>query len=175
MVALLRGINVGGSTTLPMAQLRDVVSACGHEQVRTHIQSGNVVFTTSARSTTRVARELEEAIAASATVKPAVTVRTREELADVVAPNPFLARGEHAAHQHVLFLPAGADVADLPDAPSGSGEEAAPGNGVVYLHLPHGVGRSKFASSVIAGQGPGCTMRNWRTVIKLLSMADELG
>mgnify|MGYP000976287034 CR=1 FL=1 len=53
--------------------------------------------------------------------------------------------------------------------------DAAPGNGVVYLHLPHGVGRSKFASSVIAGQGPGCTMRNWRTVIKLLSMADELG
>ena len=174
MVALLRGINVGGSTTLPMARLRDIVSECGYEHVRTYIQSGNVVFTTSARSTTRVARELEAAIAASSTVKPAVIVRTREELAEVVAANPFLARGEDAAHQHALFLPAGIDADAVPSAPSESGEAAAPGPGVVYLHLPHGVGRSAFASAVIGAQGPAGTMRNWRTVTKLLSMADAL-
>lgn len=173
MVALLRGINVGGSGKLPMAQLREIVSGCGHDDVRTYIQSGNVVFTTSARSTAKVARELQDAIAASSTVKPAVIVRTRSELAAIVAANPFLARGEDAAHQHVVFLPDGTGAVDVPTS-SPEGEAAEPGRAVVYLHLPHGVGRSKFASNVVAACGPVTTMRNWRTVTKLLSMADEL-
>ena len=79
-MALLRGINLGGRTVLPMADLRRVATDCGFEPVQTYIQSGNLVFTSSARGRC-VAEQLELAIAAEGGPAPAVAVRTRAELA----------------------------------------------------------------------------------------------
>jgi len=92
MVALLRGINVGGKTTLSMATLREVAEELGYADVATHIQSGNLVLRTSAAAS-KVERDLAGAIAALGGVQPAVMVRSRTQLQKVVAGTPFLRRG----------------------------------------------------------------------------------
>ena len=173
MVALLRGVNVGGHGKLPMADLRAMAEELGYGDVATYIQSGNLVLSTSA-SAAAVARDLAAAIAAETSVAPAVVVRTRSQLAKVVRDNPFLGRGEDAGFQHVLFTegPAKAAVAGL-DLPSYAPEEATAVGHELYLVLPNGVGRSKLAVDVGRQKGVVGTMRNWRTVTTVLAMADE--
>lgn len=88
-VALLRGINVGGRNKVAMADFRRVTASLGHTEVATYIQSGNVVFTSPDSSTISVADALEQEIARSLGVQPAVVVLSRAGLAQVIADNPF--------------------------------------------------------------------------------------
>jgi uncharacterized protein (DUF1697 family) len=172
LVALLRGINVGGRTTLPMADLRELAEGLGYTDVRTYIQSGNLVLSTT-DSAAKVERDLAKAVADRGGVAPDVAVRTRAQLAKVVDTSPFLARGEDPAHLHVLFLiDPKAKTGTLEDLARDDGEELATVGQEVHLLLPHGVGRSKLALS-LGKRGPQGTMRNWRTVTKLVAMATE--
>jgi uncharacterized protein (DUF1697 family) len=175
MVALLRGVNVGGRTSLAMAQLREIAESCGFERVRTYIQSGNVVFASAEPDTDAVAEVLQAAIADQTSVSPDVMVRTREELATVVVENPFLARGDDPGHLHVVFTngPAQPALGSL-DLDSYAPEEAAAVGRQLYLLLPGGMGRSKLAAALGRHEGTSGTARNWRTVTKLLALADEL-
>jgi uncharacterized protein (DUF1697 family) len=175
MVVLLRGINVGGRSKLAMADLREIAEGCGFEQVRTYIQSGNLVCTTSQRSSAAVAKALEAALAASTELKPKVMARTRDELAAAIDANPFLRRGEDPAHLHLTFLGGGekATLGDL-DIASYAPEEAAVDGAHLYMFLPNGLGRSKLAGDLAKRKEPQGTTRNWRTTTKLLAMADEL-
>jgi len=173
MVALLRGINVGGRSPLAMADLRAIATDLGYDRVATYIQSGNLVLSTG-RSTTTVARELAAAIAASSSVTPAVVVRNRRQLTAIVQGNPFLARGEDPAHLHVVFTDGSAKalVANL-DLPMYEPEAAIPAGPELHLLLPNGAGRSKLVADLARQKGPVGTQRNWRTVTTLLAMADE--
>ena len=174
MVALLRGINVGGANSLPMAQLRDIAVGCGLRDVRTYVQSGNVVFTTSSRSTASVARTLARAIAERSAVQPAVVVRTRDELAAVVERNPFVGRGADPAHLHVLFAPAAVKLPfSASELAAYAPDEIAAVGSEVFGYFPNGFGRSKLAA-LLARRVESGTVRNWRTVTTLLRMADEL-
>ena len=172
MVALLRGINVGGRGKLPMADLRMIVEGVGHTDVRTYIQSGNVVFRARARSTAKVADELEKAIAAESSVAPPVVVRTAVELLATRDADPFIARGDDPATVHLTFFrDAAPDPGDLssyaPDTAVAIGRE-------LHLSMPNGVGRSKLAAALDRSIAPGGTSRNWRTFTTLLEMATEL-
>jgi uncharacterized protein (DUF1697 family) len=173
MVALLRGINVGGHGKLPMADLRAIAEGLGYGDVATYIQSGNLVLSTTDTVAT-VTRDLAAAIAAASSVTPAVIVRTRRQLAKVVHDDPFLARGEDAARLHVLFTegPAAAGIAGL-DLDRYAPEEAIAVGKELHLLLPEGVGRSKLAVDVGRQKGVVGTMRSWRTVTTLLALADE--
>jgi uncharacterized protein (DUF1697 family) len=172
-VAMLRGINVGGRSSLPMSDLRRITESCGHADVRTYIQSGNVVFSTPGRpSAAKVATELRRKIAAQTSVDPDIAVRTRAQMEKVVASNPFLADGVDPAHLHVVFLvddtrPAAVNELDLdrytPESLVVRGHE-------VYLHLPNGMGRSKLAADLARKRDAVGTARNWRTVTKLAEM-----
>ena len=171
MVALLRGVNVGGKNKLAMADLRSIAEACGFEQVRTYIQSGNLVCASVETSTEIVAEQLRRAIAARTDVRPNVIVRTRDEIAAVVERNPFAKKDP--AHLHVVFI-GGSDEASLGSvdtAPYAPEEVAAVGQHL-YLYLPSGIGRSKLAADLARKSGSNTTTRNWRTVTKLLELAD---
>lgn len=173
MVALLRGINVGGRGKLPMAELRTIVDGLGHTDVRTYIQSGNVVFRTRSRSTGSVAAALHEAIAAGTSVRTAVMVRTADELVAARDADPFVAAGEDPASVHLTFFASAApDPGDLsayaPDTAVGLGRE-------LHLFLPNGVGRSKLAADLDRKLAPDGTTRNWRTVTTLIEMATATG
>ena len=174
MVALLRGVNVGGRGKLPMADLRGVATDLGYDDVATYIQSGNLVLRTSA-SATKVAKDLAAAIAGLGDVKPAVMVRSRSQLAKVVDANPFLRRGEDASLCHVTFMETAASGAlGALDLDKYEPEEAKAVGKELFLFLPGGMGRSKLAADLARNKQAVGTTRNWRTVTKLLEMADGL-
>ena len=174
MVALLRGINVGGAGTLPTADLREIVDACGMEDVRTYIQSGNVVFRSPKVGAPTVEKRVRKAIREATDLDPEVHVRTADELQAVVDANPFTDRSSDPKQLHVTFL-SKAPEATVLDPEEFAPEAWAAGDRVVYLYLPDGIGRSKLATQLARGAGPTGTTRNWRTVTKLLEMARELG
>ncbi len=173
-VALLRGINVGGNNRIAMADLRRWIEALGYESVATYIQSGNVVLSGPSRTTSEVAAAVQAAIQGGCGLDVAVMVRTREELAQVVAGNPYPEADDEPTQVHVAFLTDEPDLAGLEavDAASYAPDEWAAGPGVLYLRFPDGTASSKLAVELARKRtGVVSTVRNWRTVTKLLELA----
>lgn len=176
MVALLRGVNVGGRGKLAMADLRATASALGHQQVRTYIQSGNLVFASTEPDPQAVEEELSGALGRIMGAAPAVVVRTYADLVAVVERNPFAARD--VAHVHVAFATGTGDASlALTDLEKYAPEEAVAVGRETFLYLPGGMGRSRLAADLgrrgLGGSGRDATVRNWRTVTKLVEMAEE--
>ena len=172
-VALLRGINLAGRNTVPMAELRAALESLGLEDVVTYIQSGNVVFR--GRGGVRaLAAAIEGGIEEAFGIDVVVLLRTPAELRKVTAGNPFLRAGADPAKLHVVFLsgkPAKEAAAGLDPDRSPPGEFELGGR-EVYLHLPTGFGRSKLTVDYFERTlGVAGTARNWRTVTKLLELA----
>jgi uncharacterized protein (DUF1697 family) len=190
-IALLRGINLGGHNKVAMADLRQVVTSLGHGDVATYIQSGNVLFSPSKASTGQagpagtaaLAAGLSQAVAAELGVQAGVVVLSRDELAQVVADNPY-PDPEDLRSVHVIFLPGdpGPGHADWlaasqqKAAEKGSRDEVTLVGRAVYLHTPDGFGRSELAKLLGKAGGPMSaksegTARNLATVTKLLALA----
>jgi uncharacterized protein (DUF1697 family) len=173
-VCLLRGVNLGPSTQMSMPELKRVCADLGLGSVTTYIRSGNVVFT-SDDDTDTVRTEVEAGIERHFGVPVDVVMRTAGEMAAVVAGNPF--PDADPARVSVAFL--GAPVAtrvvqDLGATDFGVDEYAGEG-AEIYLHTPHGFGRSKLATRVSTLRRPAvATVRNWRTVNKLAQMSAAL-
>ncbi len=166
-VALLRGVNVGGKT-LRMEALRPVIAGLGGlEDVRTYIQSGNVLFRS---GRPMEAGEVERAIAGAFGMSVGVVLRTAGELAAVARANPFVGRDDNPRHLHVTFLagePAGdlAGVSHPPDEFHLAGRE-------VYLLCPNGYGVTKLGNGFLERRlKVAATTRNWATVLRLAEMA----
>lgn len=169
-IALLRGINVGGHNTLPMAALRSQLEMAGFEAVRTYIQSGNCVFETGETQAVRVAARIEEAIESGAGFRPAVTALTAKNLSQAVAANPL---PDDDRCLHLFFLaavPAEAALQSL-EALRKPSERIAIAGRVLYLHAPEGIGRSRLAAQAERKLAVSATARNLRTVKKLLELA----
>ena len=174
-VALLRGINLGSVRRVPMPALRDLLGGLGYGQVRTLVQSGNVVLE-SDLSPDRLAKDLGKVIAAEFGVDTPVVVRTRDELADVIERDPFGELATTPKWYQVTFLSAEPDAeavsqveaADLaPERVVFSGRE-------VYAWHPAGMQRSRLAGLLTDKRlGVTATARNWNTVTKLLELADS--
>jgi uncharacterized protein (DUF1697 family) len=167
-IALLRGVNVGGNKRVEMARLRALLEELGYRDVRTYVNSGNVVFSGPRRSE----KQLEAAIAKAFGFEVPVVLRSRDELAAVVQANPLRDIATDPAKHLVIFCGAEAstdlDPADFaPDTFRIIGRE-------VYLWAQDGISKSELAK-VLATKSLGdkSTARNWRTVEKLLELADE--
>lgn len=174
-VALFRGINVGGHNKLPMQDLRDLLASLGCEDVRTYIQSGNAVFR-STREPDGLAKDIAAAVDERFGFRPAVLILGVERFRGIAAANPYRAAEATPAQLHVSFLaetPAAPDLGDLErlKSPSESFELI---DNAFYLHAPDGIGRSKLAARVEKALGVEATGRNWRTVTKLLELADSV-
>ena len=173
-VALLRGVNVGGRNRLPMQGLSEVFLRTGCTRVQTYIQSGNVVF----QASDGVARQLPalalEGISKRFGLKVPVVVRTAAELKSAARANPFALASANLDLLHVVFLagrPTAAQVDSLDPHRSPPDEFRVNGR-EVYLRLPNGAARSKFTNAYFdAKLATTSTVRNWRTVLKLLEMA----
>lgn len=171
-VALLRGVNVGGNNKVPMATLRELCEGIGGTDVRTYVQSGNVVFTAGRKATGSVADALGGAIAAALDLRITVVVRTAAEMAAVVAAMPYPTDGVDPTTLHVGFLrdaPTPAAVEALAATSFPPNEYTVIGR-EVHLRAPDGLGRTKLPNfdRVL---GTPCTVRNWRTVVTLTEMA----
>ena len=173
-VALLRGVNVGGRNKLPMADLRDIFATAGCTAVQTYIQSGNVVFEAAQDLAERVPEIVTGTIRQRFGYETAVVLRSSEELRQVVASNPFDTSGDPRFLQ-VAFLEdtPGAEAVSRLDPDRSPPDAFAVRGRNVHLHYPNGVARSKLTNEYLAAQlQTASTMRNWRTVLKLLEMVD---
>ena len=174
-VALFRGINVGGHNKLPMQSLRGILESLGCEQVCTYIQSGNAVFATR-QTTGDLANALEAALDANFGFRPDVFILDFDTFKAIAAANPYSAAEESPSQVHVAFLadaPADPDLAKLEELKSPTESFALIGN-AFFLHAPDGIGRSKLSAGVERALGVPVTGRNWRTVSKLLELADAI-
>lgn len=175
LVVLLRGINVGGHRRVPMADLRALLARLGFEDVRTHLQSGNVVLS-SAVSPAKVKTAIERGLEQELGVEVEVFVRTRDELADVIARDPLGDVADDPSRYLVSFLSAEPDPTGVREAAAVDVEPecfVAAGREVYAWH-PEGVHASKLARVLSERRlGVTATARNWKTVTKLLELADE--
>jgi uncharacterized protein (DUF1697 family) len=175
LVALLRGINVGRNKRLAMADLRALMVDIGYEDARTHLQSGNVVFSASERPAA-AAQRIEEALARDAGMDVAVLVRTRTELARLVRRNPLRAHATDPKRHLVVFLSAKPDPKRLRDIdPAAFEPERFEAHGrEIYVWFPDGMQSAQLGHAFWEKRlGVTATGRNWNTVEKLLALADE--
>jgi uncharacterized protein (DUF1697 family) len=173
-VAMLRAVNAGGNP-LKMVWLREACTELGFKDVRTYLQSGNVVLSSGLGADT-VAKKLKAAIDGQTRLPVPVVVRTAAEMQKVVAGNPFLKRkGIDLSKLHVTFLeaaPAKPDASRL-DKLAGDRDEYRLATREVYLHCPINYGQTKLSNTAIEKVLGGATTRNWNTVTTLAAMASE--
>lgn len=183
-VSMLRGINVGGHKRIKMDELRASFEVLGFEQVKTYIQSGNVVFKTKKTSASVLSKQIEEKILSDFGFSVSVISRSSDEMAGTIERNPFLKeRGidrEKIDHEklHVMFLsevPAPAAVNKLSDLTTAP-DQCWSVDREIYFYLPNGVSQSVLMKSPVDRiLGVVTTTRNWKTVNSLHQMCRDCG
>jgi uncharacterized protein (DUF1697 family) len=183
-VALLRGINVGKAKQLAMADLKRLLEGLGYADVRTHLRSGQAVFTAAGAATATAAAtigdDIEQAITEGLGMDVRVVVRTRAELAQVIKANPLAAPDRDPAKLFCVFLSDQLTATDLKavDPAAYAPEEFALGASgrEIFLWLPNGMGTSRLGvvkwDRVTGNRQLVVTARNWRTTLKLLELLD---
>jgi uncharacterized protein (DUF1697 family) len=177
-IALLRGINIGPHKRIKMEKLRASCEGLGFTNVKTYIQSGNVIFRAGRLSSSALSKKVGECIVSDFGFSADVISRTRDEMKRIIDDNPFVKeRGLDASKLHVVFLPHAPTAAaikklqDLTLAP----DRVHPSGNEIYFYFPNGVSGSSLwkhpLDRVLSVAG---TMRNWNTVNKLYEMARDL-
>lgn len=173
-IAFLRGLNVGGKNPLPMASLRAICEGIGLAKVSTYIQSGNVVFTASAKARAAAPPGIAAKIEKAHGFRPGVVVRTLTQTQDALRACPF---DDDPARVLVMFLEnqAATGAAKTAAALCTGSERVVVAGREVYLHFPDGVGASKLSmAKVEAAMGTSGTSRNLRTIAKVIEMMKAL-
>ncbi len=174
-VLLLRGINIGSRNRIAMPALRELLAAAGWTDVRTYLQSGNIVLSSKERAD-ELARACEAHIAEGFGLDIEVLARTRDELAEVVRRNPLAEIAAEPKRYQVSFCsaqPDGAIVQRL-SALAAPSERLVAVERELYAWHPEGIGRSRLAAELGGRRlGVTATSRNWTTVTSLLAMAEE--
>ena len=172
-IALLRGINVGGHNRLPMVLLAAMFEDAGCQEVRTYIQSGNVVFRAPSSAAQQIRWTVQAKLAAITERRIPIILRTGEELQKIVEENPFQSTEPGFGAVHVGFLvnhPPSERIASLDPDRSPPDMFAVRGS-EIYLQLPNGMARTRLTNVYFDTiLGTPVTFRNWRTVQSLLKM-----
>ena len=175
LIVLLRGVNIASRNRISMPDLREALEEEGFEDVSTYVQSGNVVLTSNA-SAKQVRIDVERLLADRFDLDVKVVVRTRADLVAVGEAQPVREVAKNPKLYQVTFLEKAptAELVRKLEAVAAGKEQVAHIGRELYAWHPDGVARSKLAA-LMAGKGLGVTgtARNWRTVTKLLEMADR--
>jgi uncharacterized protein (DUF1697 family) len=172
-IALLRGINLGPSRRVPMAELRERLGAAGYEDVATYVQSGNIVLTSTV-APTRLADTLHDELQEWFGLDIPVVVRTAEQLAAVIEANPLADVADEPKRYQVSFLDRALPkrrAEQLAELAAGDERVVVRGREIFAWH-PRGVARSKLWNELAGSKlGVVATARNWRTVLELDRLA----
>ncbi|MFF1272022.1 DUF1697 domain-containing protein [Streptomyces marokkonensis] len=175
--ALLRGINVGGGRKVPMAELRALMEGLGHEGVRTHLQSGQAVFTSGHGDEESLAAELAGAVERHFGFGVDVIVRDHAYVKAVADDCPFPADALEPRQLHVTYFSAPVTPERFAEIDQAAylPEEFRLGDRALYLYAPDGLGRSRLAEHLARpriNKGVVATTRNWNTVTKLVELTE---
>lgn len=173
-VGLLRGINVGGNKKIAMADLRKLVEGLGHQDVKTLLQSGNVVFGSDSADQAALAAELERTIEAELGMSVGCLVRDGADLARIIAHDPLGDVADNPSRHFVVFLSGAVDPAKFAEveALARAGERLAAGEREVHMWLPDGAAETKLTHLAFQKRlgVTIATARNWNTVTKLATL-----
>lgn len=167
----LRGINVVGKNKIKMEALREMFAALGFENVKTYINSGNVIFETAEANDKKLAAKIEKAIEKEFSLNIRVMVRTIDEIEDIIKNNPFDGQFENHKDLHVLFLDEelAAEKRELLLSNNNENETFAVRNREIFCLLRGGFSDSLLGKDYIGKKlKVSATARNWRTVNKVL-------
>ncbi|MCA9245147.1 MAG: DUF1697 domain-containing protein [Phycisphaerales bacterium] len=174
-VALLRGVNVGGKNKLPMKSLAQIFVDAGCANVRTYIQSGNVVFDAPAAVAKKAPKAVTTEISRQFGFNAPVVMRSAAEWQQTIAANPFAGRKVEPTSLHVVFLadcPSISRVAQL-DRQRSPGDEFEVVGGAIYMCLSNGAAGTKLTNAyfdrVLETISTG---RNWRSVMAIAAMLE---
>jgi uncharacterized protein (DUF1697 family) len=177
-VAMLRGINVGSGKIVKMERLRASFDALGFDNVRTYVQSGNVIFESQQKSPAELSKKVEGQVQRDFGFTVPVVVKSSKEIAQIVGDNPLMKeKGIDHSKLHVTFLsdaPPKTAVEALEPLARGR-EQFRVLNHEIYLYCPDGYGNTKLSNNAIEKKlCVVATTRNWRTVNTLLEMCTSL-
>lgn len=173
VVALLRGINVGKAKRVAMADLKKVAESLGHTEVKTLLNSGNMVFRAKGTSAKAIGATLEKAIFEKLKVQSRVTALSADELETIARANSLVKTATNPSLLLVAFLQGdGKELAGIAQAKWGT-EAIALGPRAAYLWCPNGQIESPVAKAVWKALGDGVTARNWATIEKLRALASN--
>lgn len=173
-IALLKGINVGGHKKIPMAELRQILSKIGLNQVKTYIQSGNIVFKTKDTYIHSLEKKIAKAIQDYFGFDVSVLIKTREDIERIFKDSPFSQHKKKASYFMLLH--------DLPDhnlvvqasTKTYEDEEYKIINDCIYYYCEKGYGQSKFNMKLFEKKlNTFATSRNYNTMVKLLSLSED--
>ena len=173
-VVFLRGINVGGRNKLLMKDLVVILEGIGCVNVKTIIQSGNVVLQSSNNKVPELAKNIGQAINQQHNFQPHIHILTTKDFQQAINNNPFTEAKVDPKTLHFGFLeviPPNPNIGKLAALKTAT-EYFQLINKVFYLHAPDGIGRSKLAAQTEKNLGVSMTSRNWRTVCKLQEMVE---
>ncbi|MEZ5313454.1 MAG: DUF1697 domain-containing protein [Thermoanaerobaculia bacterium] len=168
-VALLRGINVGKAKRIAMAELRALVERLGYEDVRTLLNSGNIVFSAPPGGDVAIARRLNQAIADEFGFPVQVVVKSAATFEKVLEENPFVGHATDPSRLFVTFTQSSEDLVPLAELsrPDPDPDAFVCGQHAAYLWCPQGLLESALATTVARRLGDRGTTRNWSTTRKL--------
>jgi len=175
--ALLRGVNLGRAKKIAMADLRELMENVGFTDVRTVLNSGNIVLTTTPQPTTTIAEQIEQAIASTLSLSTKATVLSAAEFSEIARENPLLEHADHPSRLHVAFL---RDLAAAKRLEAVAAEDWAPdvlaiGRRAAYMWLPNGLSTSRLPLAVDKLLRDDVTVRTWGTVSKLVTLLEPPG
>jgi uncharacterized protein (DUF1697 family) len=176
-IAILRGINVGGKHLVRMNELKDHLTTLNFINIRTYIQSGNVIFEYDSINTHVLQKQIAELVKINYGFRISVIVKTISELSQILSHNPFINTGnEDLKKLHVTFLSNEPDLKLLDNflLIQNPPDEYFLADDVIYLFCPNGYGRTKFTNNFIENKlDVQATTRNWRTTKKLFEIATK--
>lgn len=175
-IALLRGINVGGHNRLPMKDLSQIFETAGCKQVKTYIQSGNVVFNGHVRSVGELGDTIASAIESEFGFRPVIRLITAKALRTAIATNPYPQAEPEPKSLHLVFLEGSPQRTHISDANRllSASESLTVIGSRLYLYAPDGIARSRFAKGIDKAFHMSTTARNWRTITKLSELVSTI-
>jgi uncharacterized protein (DUF1697 family) len=173
-IALLRGINVGGHKKVPMAELRELLENSGFENVVTYIQTGNVIFQTSESSIQNIEDIIQKAIMAHFGFDVSIIVKTPKDLQRIFDACPFSEEKKKTSYFTMLHSTPDDELVKIASEKIYEGEEYVIINDCIYFYCAKGYGQAKFNMNLFERKlKTASTSRNYRTMVKLLSLSSE--
>ena len=173
-IALLKGINVGGHKKVPMAELRELLSQSGFENVRTYIQSGNVILQSSEKSNQKIEKTVKEAITNYFGFEVSVLVKTRQDLQRIFNNSSFSEDKKKASYFIMLHNTPDNELVKIASEKIYEGETYQIIEDCIYYYSANGFGQSKFDAKFFERKlNTFATARNYNTMVKLLSLSAD--
>ncbi|MBA3648292.1 MAG: DUF1697 domain-containing protein [Chitinophagales bacterium] len=177
-ISILRGINVSGHKQIKMADLKVLYEGLKFKDVSTYIQSGNIVFKAASTSDTEISAKIGQAILKKYQFEVPVIIRTAQEMETIYAANPFINQKDIDQEKlHVTFLARMPEQVNLDKIEnlSYASDQFTLLNREVYLYCPGGYGNTKLSNTFFENKlKVTATTRNWKTVTKLIAIADQI-